>query len=86
MCVCARTHTHTHTHTHTLVYLGFPAGSDVKESACKEGVGFNPWVKKFLFFRRAWQPTLVFFAGESPWTEEPGGLWPWGHKESDMTE
>ena len=21
-----------------------------------------------------------------PWTEEPGGLSPWGHKESDMTE
>ena len=24
--------------------------------------------------------------GESPWTEEPGGLHPWGCKESDMTE
>ena len=21
-----------------------------------------------------------------PWTEEPGGLHPWGHKESGMTE
>ena len=21
-----------------------------------------------------------------PWTEEPGGLQPWGHKESDTTE
>ena len=21
-----------------------------------------------------------------PWTEEPGGLSPWGHKESDTTE
>ena len=21
-----------------------------------------------------------------PWTEEPGGLSPWGHKEVDMTE
>ena len=21
-----------------------------------------------------------------PWTEEPGGLSPWGHKESDMIE
>ena len=26
----------------------------------------NPW--------RAWQPTPVFLPGESPWTEEPGGL------------
>ena len=23
---------------------------------------------------------------ESPWTEEPGGLSPWGREESDMTE
>ena len=22
-------------------------------------------------WRRAWQPTLVFLSGESPWTEEP---------------
>ena len=27
----------------------------------------DPW-------RKAWQPTLVFLPGESPWTEEPGGL------------
>ena len=26
------------------------------------------------------------FAWRIPWTEEPGGLRPWGHKESDMTE
>ena len=33
------------------------------------------------------QPTVVFLPGESPWTEEPGGLHsPWGHKGSDMTE
>ena len=24
--------------------------------------------------RKAWQPTPVFLHGESPWTEEPGGL------------
>ena len=34
---------------------------------------------KRLFFtvielRRAWQPTPVFLPGESPWTEEPGGV------------
>ena len=28
--VCVYTHTHTHTHT----YIGFPGGSDGKESAC----------------------------------------------------
>ena len=32
-----------------------------------------PWVGK-IPWRRAWQPTLVFLLGESPWTEEPGGL------------
>ena len=32
-------------------------------------------------------PTPVFLPGESPWTEEPGGLqFIWGRKESDMTE
>ena len=25
-------------------------------------------------------------AGKIPWTEEPGGLTPWGHKESDTPE
>ena len=34
---------------------------------------FNPWVRK-IPWRRAWQPTPVFLPGESPWTEEPGGL------------
>ena len=29
--------------------------------------GNIPW-------RRAWEPTPVFFPGESPWTEEPGRL------------
>ena len=28
----------------------------------------------------------VFLPGQSPWTEEPGGYSPWGHKESDTTE
>ena len=35
--------------------------------------GFNHWVGK-IAWRRAWQPTPIFVAGESPWTEEPGGL------------
>ena len=36
---CVRTHTHTHTHTHTqnVELLGFPAGSEVKASACIAG-------------------------------------------------
>ena len=34
---------------------------------------FDPWVGK-IPWRRAWQPTPVFLPGESPWTEQPGGL------------
>ena len=30
-------------------------------------MGKIPW-------KKAWQPTSVFLPGESPWTEEPGGL------------
>ena len=62
--------------------LGFPGGSDGKESTCNArdagdvgsipggdtgDVGKIPW-------RRAWHCTTVFLPGESPWTEEPGGL------------
>ena len=35
------------------------------------------WVRSLGWedlWRRAWQPTPVFSSGESPWTEEPGGL------------
>ena len=28
----------------------------------------------------------IILAWRIPWTEEPGGYSPWGHKESDMTE
>ena len=59
------------------VYMtsGFPDGSVVKNLSANAGdardliPGFGkiPW-------RRKWQPTAVFLPGESPWTEEPGGL------------
>ena len=35
------------------------------------------WVRSLgrkIPWRKAWQPTPVFLPGESPWTEEPGGL------------
>ena len=54
----------------TPLFLGFPGGSDGKESSRH---GFNLWVGK-IPWRRAWQPIPVFLPGESPWTEEPGGL------------
>ena len=39
--------------------------------------GVDPWGEK-ISWRRARQPTLVFLPGESPQTEEPGGLLPMG--------
>ena len=57
----------------TPVFLGFPGGSDGKESTCNaEDLGWIPGVGKVP--RREWLPTSVFLPGESPWTEEPGGL------------
>ena len=51
-----------------LVVKNQPANAgDVKR--CR----FDPWVGK-IPWRRAWQPTPVFLPGESPWTEELGGL------------
>ena len=69
--------------------LGFWGGSSSKERACQcrrlKRWGFDLWVGK-ISWRRAWQPTPVFWPGESPWTEEPGRA-P-GHRvaESDSTE
>ena len=50
--------------------------------------GDIPWVRK-IPWRRAWHPTAVFLPGDSPWTEEPGGLQSmgWqrvGHDRSDL--
>ena len=33
----------------------------------------DSWVRK-IPWRRTWKPTPGFLPGESPWTEEPGGL------------
>ena len=57
----------------TPVFLGFPGGSDGKESACSVGDLDLTWAGK-ISWRRAWQLIPVFLSGESPWTEEPAGL------------
>ena len=42
--------------------------------------GFDPWVRK-IPWRREWQPTPVFWPGELPQIEKPGGLYsPWGRR------
>ena len=57
--------------------MGFTGDAGGEEPAAnavhKTDVGFDLWVRK-IPWRRAWQPTPVFLPGESPWTEEPGGL------------
>ena len=54
--------------------MGFPGGSADKEFACNAGdlglilgLGRSPGGGNIL-------PTPVFWPGESPWTEGPGGL------------
>ena len=57
--------------------MGFPGGSDGKKSACSGGdLGLIPGLGRSL--GEEWQPTPVFLPGESPWTEEPGGIQPMG--------
>ena len=47
---------------------------DGKESACDaEDLGLIPGSERSPW-RREWQFTPVFMPGESPWTEESGGL------------
>ena len=46
------------------LHRGFPGGSDGKESICKAGELFDPWVEK-IPWRRKWQPTPVSLPGES---------------------
>ena len=56
------------------VFLAFPGGSDGIESACSVGeLGFiTEWGRSPRGGHR--QPTAVFLPGESPWTEELGGI------------
>ena len=66
--------------------MGFPGGSDGKESACNTGdPGLIPGSGKFPGVRMATHSNVP--ARRIPWTEEPGGPYsPWSHKESDKTE
>ena len=58
-------------------FLGFPGGSDGKESACKVGdVGLNLGLGRFPW-RRKWQPPPVFFTGESYGQRSLAGYNPW---------
>ena len=66
-------------YTHTYMYLGIPGWLTGKESICQcRKCGLYPWGQPW---RRAWQTTPVFLAGEP---HEKRSLV--GCKESDTTE
>ena len=64
-----------------LPQVGFPGGSDGKESClqCRRP-GFDPWVGK-IPWRREWQPTPVFLPEESHGQRSLAGYSPWDHKQ-----
>ena len=77
---------------HIYIYayiLGFPSGATGTESVCQgrkhKRHGFDSWVEKILW-RRAWQPTPVFLAGDSRGQRILAGYGSYGCRESDMTE
>ena len=57
----------------TIIQVYAPTTDEETEVECSTDTGFNLWVGK-IPCRRAWQSTLVFLPGESPWTEQPGKL------------
>ena len=58
--------------------MGFPGGSEGKESACNAGrPGFDPWVGK-IPWRRKWQSTPVCLPGEFHGQRSLVGYSPWG--------
>ena len=66
-------------------YVGFPGGSDYKESACNAGdwvwsLGWEDPLGEGMAIHSSILPWRI------PWTEEPGEYRPWGLRESDTTE
>ena len=53
---------------------------DVRDAGSISGLG------RCHVCRRTWQPTPVFWLGESPGQRSLVGCSPWGHKEPDTTE
>ena len=65
--------------------MGFPGGSDSKESACSVGdLGLIPGLGGSLEEGMATHSSIL--AWRTPWTEEPGELQSLGGKELDTTE
>ena len=71
-----------------LYWIGFPGGSDHKESSCNAGdPGSIPGlVQSLLPWRREWQPTPIFLPGKFHGQRSLAGYNSWGCQESDMSE
>ena len=70
----------------SLDFLGFPGGSDGKESACNQ----ETWVQSLVWedpLEKGIAPIPLFLPGESHGQRSLEGYWsPWTHKELDMIE
>ena len=64
--------------------VGLPCGS-IKNLPAMQETLFDPWVGRPPW-RRARQPTPVFWPGEPRGRRSLEGYSPWGHKELDTTE
>ena len=65
--------------------MGFPGGSDGKESACNVGeLGLIPGSGRSPGEGNDTHSSTL--AWRIPWTESLGGYSPWHHKELDTTE
>ena len=75
----------------TPVFLGFPGGSDDKESACNAGnLGLIPGLERSPGGGHGSPLQFSYLDNphgqrteEMPWTEDSAGYSPWGHKNSD---
>ena len=71
----------------TPVSLGFPGGSDSKESACNAGkLGLIPGLERSPGEGNGWLPTPIYWPGEFHGQKSLAGYSPWGRKELDKTE
>ena len=66
-------------------WSGVPLPSPTSQYRRPKRHKFDPWVRK-IPWKRAWQPTLVFWPGESHGQRSLAGYSPSGCKELDTTE
>ena len=67
--------------------MGFPSGSDGKESACNAGASSSiPGLERFPGERNCYPLQPVFLPGESHGQRSLAVYSPWSRKELDMTK